>query len=373
MHPLTKQDRKIMLVAGARPNFMKIAPVHRALREAGIEPILLHTGQHYDAEMSKLFFEQLGIPEPDINLEVGSASHSVQTAEIMRRFEPVATERRPRLVVVVGDVNSTAACSLVAKKLEGVGVAHVEAGLRSFDRSMPEEINRLVTDSLSDLLFTSERSGDRNLEKEGVPQSRVHFVGNVMIDTLRAHLPAARQTDAVAFHKVEPRSYALMTLHRPANVDSAEVLSPMLDAIAEISQQLPILFPVHPRTRPAFELWQRKRTQPDQIRPLPPIGYLQFLHLMSEAKCVLTDSGGIQEETTVLGIPCLTLRENTERPATVEQGTNTLVGNDPATIRREALKILRGSAKSGSIPEGWDGHAAERIAKVIAQWDGSLR
>ncbi len=363
-----------MLVAGARPNFMKIAPVHRALRERGIEPVLVHTGQHYDAEMSRLFFDELGIPEPDVNLEVGSGTHAVQTAEIMRRFEPVVLEHRPDLVVVVGDVNSTAACSLVAKKIHGIGVAHVEAGLRSFDRTMPEEINRLVTDVLSDLLFTSEPSGTRNLLAEGIPEDRIHFVGNVMIDTLRGHLDRARATGTVERLGLGGKGFALLTLHRPANVDDPAVFAPLMDGIARVAGRLPVVFPVHPRTRPALERWQAGRGGvPEGLRLLQPLGYLEFLHLMSEARLVLTDSGGIQEETTVLGIPCITLRENTERPVTVEVGTNVLVGRDVARMEAEVEKILAGTWKEGAIPEKWDGHAAERIAHVIAGWDGDIR
>jgi UDP-N-acetylglucosamine 2-epimerase (non-hydrolysing) len=367
---------KVMLVAGARPNFMKIAPVHQALAgRDGIEVSLIHTGQHYDAAMSQLFFEQLGIPAPDMNLEVGSASHAVQTAQILERFERVVLERKPDLVVVVGDVNSTAACGLVSKKLPRVGLAHVEAGLRSFDRTMPEEINRLVTDALSDLLFTSERSGDRNLRAEGVPQRCVHFVGNVMIDTLRRQLDRARETGALAAQGVEPGAFGLLTLHRPSNVDDPRVFDPLFTAIAGIARKLPIVFPVHPRTRPALERWIRERGEAalGQLRPVPPLGYLEFLHLMSEARLLLTDSGGIQEESTVLGVPCLTLRENTERPATVEEGTNQLVGSDPERLTAGAEAILDGRGKRGRIPEGWDGHAAERIADLIAGWDGTRR
>lgn len=368
--------RRVMLVAGARPNFMKIAPVHRALMaRSDLEVSLVHTGQHYDAAMSQLFFEQLGIPAPDINLEVGSASHAVQTAQILERFERVVLERRPDLVVVVGDVNSTAACGMVAKKIPGVGLAHVEAGLRSFDRSMPEEINRLVTDALSDLLFTSESSGNRNLDAEGAPPERVHFVGNVMIDTLRRHLEAAREAGALQAQGVPPGGYGLLTLHRPANVDDPATFDPLFEAITDVAAELPVVFPVHPRTRPALERWIRERGEAalGQLRPVPPLGYLEFLHLMAEARMLLTDSGGIQEESTVLGIPCLTLRENTERPATVDEGTNTLVGRDPDKLRTEAARILAGEGKLGRTPEGWDGRAAERIAEAIGGWDGTMR
>jgi UDP-N-acetylglucosamine 2-epimerase (non-hydrolysing) len=367
--------RHVMLIAGARPNFMKIAPIHRALRGMdGFDLTLVHTGQHYDAAMSDLFFRQLGIPEPDLNLEVGSGRHGAQTAEIIRRFEPVVFDRRPNLVVVVGDVNSTAACTMVAKKIPGTGVAHVEAGLRSFDRRMPEEINRLVTDALSDLLFTSEPSGSENLRQEGIPADRIHFVGNVMIDTLRAHLDAADATDAVRRHDLSERGYVLVTLHRPSNVDHPEIFDPLMDAIAELSERITVFFPVHPRTAPAVNRWREQRTKPPRdLRTVEPLGYLEFLHLMSEAKLVLTDSGGIQEETTALGIPCLTLRENTERPVTVDVGTNQLVGQDPVRLREAAAKVLSGEAKPGRIPDLWDGHAADRIADLIRGWDGSLR
>jgi UDP-N-acetylglucosamine 2-epimerase (non-hydrolysing) len=366
---------KVMLVAGARPNFMKIAPLHRALRgKSGVEVLLCHTGQHYDAAMSDLFFRQLGIPEPEINLEVGSGSHAQQTAEIMRRFEPVVAERRPDLVVVVGDVNSTAACSLVAKKIPGVGLAHVEAGLRSFDRTMPEEINRLVTDALSDLLYTSERSGDRHLLAEGIPADRIRFAGNVMIDTLLTHRERARQTGAVASRGLAAGGYALVTLHRPSNVDDPRFFDPLLDAIAQISRALPVVFPVHPRTRGALDRWAAAHGGlPATIRPEPPVGYLEFLHLMSEARLVMTDSGGVQEETTVLGVPCFTLRENTERPVTVEVGTNTMVGQDPSALLAAVGEALAGRPRKGAIPEGWDGRAAERIASDIAAWDRRLR
>ncbi len=365
---------KILLVAGARPNFMKIAPLHRALASRpGVEVVLCHTGQHYDAAMSRLFFEQLGIPAPDINLDVGSGTHAQQTAEIMKRFEPVLLERKPDVVVVVGDVNSTAACSFVAKKLPGVGLAHVEAGLRSFDRGMPEEINRLVTDALSDLLFTSEASGERNLLAEGVPAERIVFVGNVMIDTLETHRARARETGAVAARGLAPGGYALLTLHRPSNVDDPRRFDPLMDALAEIAAALPIVFPVHPRTRGALDRWTAAHGPVPGLRVEAPLGYLEFLHLMSESRMVLTDSGGVQEETTVLGIPCLTMRENTERPVTVDIGTNILVGSDPARLLHEAREVFAGRGKHGGIPPGWDGGAAVRIADALTAWNGSLR
>lgn len=366
---------RIMLVAGARPNFMKIAPVHRALcARLGLDVTLVHTGQHYDHAMSRLFFDQLGIPEPDLNLNVGSSTHATQTAEIMRRFEPVVIERRPDLVVVVGDVNSTAACSLVAKKILGVGVAHVEAGLRSFDRTMPEEINRIVTDSLSDLLFTSEPSGDRNLRSEGIPRERIHFVGNVMIDTLRAHLNEAAKTGTVKGLGLQPSGYVLMTLHRPSNVDDADVFSAIMDAVADVSRQLPVVFPVHPRTRLVLDSWAAKRGgSPANLVMMAPLGYLEFLDLTASARLVLTDSGGVQEETTVLGIPCITMRTSTERPVTVDVGTNVIVGQDPGRMLAAVQDVLEGRDKKGRIPDGWDGHAAERIAEIVATWDRRLR
>ncbi len=364
-----------MLIAGARPNFMKIAAVHRALAARGAFDVsLVHTGQHYDAAMSRLFFDELGIPEPDINLEVGSASHAVQTAEIMKRFEPVVLERRPDLVVVVGDVNSTAACAMVAKKIHGVGLAHVEAGLRSFDRTMPEEINRLVTDALSDLLFTSEPSGDRNLLAEGIPGERIVYVGNVMIDTLKAHLSRAAETRAIERLGLTAGNYALMTLHRPSNVDDLPVFRALMDAVADVAERLPVVFPVHPRTRETLEAWGAARGGlPPGLVALAPLGYLDFLQLMTGARLLLTDSGGVQEETTALGIPCLTLRRNTERPVTVEVGTNLLVGQDPERLRQAAMEILEGRNRRGALPPGWDGRAAERIADTLERWDRRLR
>ena len=358
---------KVLNVAGARPNFMKVAPLVEAFRHYGITQYLVHTGQHYDAAMSQLFFEELGLPEPDINLGVGSASDVQQTAEIMRRFEPVLEKERPNLVVVVGDVNSTIACTLVAVKM-GIPVAHVEAGLRSFDRSMPEEINRILTDSISDLLFASETSGVENLTREGAAAHKIHLVGNVMIDTLLGYRDRARSLPTLESLGLsdhgEPRRFALVTLHRPSNVDSPARLKSLLEVLAELGARLPVIFPVHPRTRRQIvanglgELLSR-------IRAVEPLGYLEFLNLLSHAALVVTDSGGIQEETTVLGIPCLTVRENTERPVTVELGTNRLVGTDPRNILSAAFQVLDGEAPRGRIPDLWDGHAAERIAQVI--------
>jgi UDP-N-acetylglucosamine 2-epimerase (non-hydrolysing) len=354
---------------------MKIAAVIKAMR-AATPPMpvrLLHTGQHYDAEMNGQFFRALGIPDPDINLEVGSASHAVQTAEIMRRFEPVLEQERPAAVLVVGDVNSTLACALVAVK-KGVAVIHVEAGLRSFDRTMPEEINRLLTDQISDLLFITERSARDNLMRENIPESRVHFVGNVMIDTLRYSLkdavPAARTVSQYAGATGwAPKAYTVLTLHRPSNVDDPVVLRSLLGAIRDVSSRLPVIFPLHPRTRAKIEQHGLGSVlETGAILRLPPLGYLEMLGLMQTARLVLTDSGGIQEETTALGIPCVTLRENTERPITVEQGTNTVVGNSPARILAAVDDVLRSGGKSGRIPELWDGRASQRIVGVVREW-----
>lgn len=366
---------KILHVVGARPNFMKVAPIMREMAKypQEFEQLLVHTGQHYNDNMSKVFFEELELPQPDIYLGVGSGSHAEQTARVMLAFEPVLKEHRPDLVVVVGDVNSTLACALVCAKL-GVPVAHVEAGLRSFYRTMPEEINRVLTDQIADLLFTTERDADENLRREGVPEEKIHFVGNVMIDTLLRHRERALTLDVLGKYGLRPQGYALLTLHRPSNVDVPEVLSGILDALAEIQARLPILFPAHPRTvrrvqEFGFEgrlaLWNTHDSTGlapssdystglaamPNLRLTEPLGYLEFLNLMANARLVLTDSGGIQEETTILGVPCLTLRENTERPVTVTQGTNTVVGSDPQRIVAEALAILDGRGKACRVQE----------------------
>jgi len=355
---------KVINVVGARPNFMKIAPIVEAMKKtSGIVQLLVHTGQHYDEGMSEVFFRDLGIPVPDIHLGVGSGTHAEQTARVMVEFEKVCMKRKPDLVVVVGDVNSTMACSIVAAKLL-IPVAHIEAGLRSFDRTMPEEINRLVTDALAELLFTTSRDADENLKREGVDPKKIHFTGNVMIDTLLKHRAKAAGLDVMTRFEVRPGKFALVTLHRPSNVDEAGVLRGILSALDHISAAMPVLFPIHPRTR--------KRVQEfglnlDGIRAIDPLGYLEFLNLTSNAGVVLTDSGGLQEETTILRVPCLTLRHNTERPVTIEHGTNIMVGPDPARITAAFDRIINGEWKPAGPPELWDGHAAERIVEIIAR------
>lgn len=369
--------KTVLCVVGARPNFMKIAPVMRAFADPiyNLRGVLLHTGQHYDADMKASFFDQLQIPEPDIDLGVGSGSHAVQTAEIMKRFEPVLDDVKPDVVLVVGDVNSTIACALVAVK-KNVRVVHVEAGLRSNDRSMPEEINRILTDQLSDRLYTTERCALANLEHEGIAADRVEFVGNVMIDTLLHNLPNAVEASAtVRQHEGDSAStlmaegYGVMTLHRPSNVDEPLVLKRLLETLVSISQRLPLVFPVHPRTRAKIaEAGLEELLNSGRIVTLPPQGYLQMLGLMKDAKVVLSDSGGIQEETTALGVPCITLRENTERPITLTEGTNSLAGTDPAKIRAIFDEIMTSGGKAGAIPEMWDGQAARRIAASLQRF-----
>jgi UDP-N-acetylglucosamine 2-epimerase (non-hydrolysing) len=342
---------------------MKIAPLMWEIgRRAGIVPYLVHTGQHYDERMSKLFFEQLKIPRPDVDLGVGSGGHASQTAEIMKRFEPVVLEQRADAVVVVGDVNSTIACALTAVKL-GVPVAHVEAGLRSFDRTMPEEINRILTDAISRWLFVTERSGVDNLRREGVTEERIHLVGNVMIDTLLACRELSRSSTILDDLRLLGRPFGVLTLHRPANVDDPEVLKGILSAIDHLQRELPIVFPVHPRTRKALE--GHDLTAMPGLILTEPLGYLDFMKLLAEARLVLTDSGGIQEETTVLGVPCLTLRNNTERPITIDQGTNHLVGLDPQRILAAARKALAEPTHTSRIPDLWDGRASARIVDVL--------
>ncbi len=367
----------VMCVVGARPNFMKMAPILRALaaHQPPMPALLVHTGQHYDKDMSDRLFTDLRLPRPDINLEVGSGSHAVQTAEVMKRFEPALDQHRPSCVVVVGDVNSTLACTLVAVK-KGVPVVHVEAGLRSWDRKMPEEINRVLTDQVADRLYTTERSAETNLLREGVAAERVCFTGNVMIDSLLASREVARSAASTlaAFAQdqsllTQPQGYGVVTLHRPSNVDTVETLKPLLEVLGEVSTRLPLIFALHPRTRANIDRFGLAGLlRPERMAILPPQGYLEMVGLMGGARLVLTDSGGLQEETTALGVPCLTMRENTERPITVEQGTNTMVGRDRAAILRGVDDILAGRGKRGRVPEFWDGHAAERIAADLWQW-----
>ncbi|MGZ3603612.1 MAG: non-hydrolyzing UDP-N-acetylglucosamine 2-epimerase [Thermodesulfobacteriota bacterium] len=366
----------LCLVGGARPNFMKIAPLIRAIHQANernernqkdhrdqINFKLVHTGQHYDYEMSEAFFDDLEMNRPDYFLGVGSASHAVQTGRIMIAFEEVCQKERPDVVMVVGDVNSTVACALVATKM-GIRVAHVEAGLRSRDLSMPEEINRMVTDVLSDFLFVSERSGINNLEAEGKPESSIHFVGNVMIDTLYYQLKCLEEEKVDVDHP--PGDFAVLTLHRPSNVDSKKKLREIMDAILKIAHELPVYFPVHPRTRERMEsIDMVKKLDDSPIHLLPPLPYKSFLRLYKDAELVMTDSGGIQEETTALGIPCFTIRENTERPVTIEEGTNTLVGTTGAGILSAYKVFKNGGSKKGRIPKLWDGKAAERIVDIL--------
>jgi UDP-N-acetylglucosamine 2-epimerase (non-hydrolysing) len=393
---------KIMSIAGARPNFMKLASIARAAEthnqktdkddpdnSSRIEHIILHTGQHYDEKMSKAFFDELGIPKPDINLEVGSASHALQTAEIMKRFEVVLVKELPDVLLVVGDVNSTIACTLVAAKIEYPAnhlrkrpvIVHVEAGLRSFDRDMPEEVNRILTDLLSDLLFVTEQSGIKNLEKEGIDKDKIHLVGNVMIDTLIDHIKKAEESKIKELYSINGR-YGLVTLHRPSNVDRLQDLEPIVRALYDISQDISLYFPVHPRTLKKINRfgltglcnWQYMNENPSpestkertsSLYLTPPLGYLDFLNLTAEATIVITDSGGIQEETTFLGVPCVTLRENTERPVTVTEGTNYLIGTDPQKILTTVNSILAGQKKKSNIPHFWDGKAGARIIEII--------
>lgn len=360
---------KIINVVGARPNFMKIAPLMSAYKNSSkIEPILLHTGQHYDENMSRLFFDELGIPKPDIYLGIGSAGHAVQTARIMEKFDEVCSELKPDAVLVVGDVNSTMACSLVAVKI-GVKIIHLEAGLRSLDREMPEEINRIVTDVLADLLLTPSKDADENLLKEGIAPDKIKLVGNIMIDTLFRFLPLAKQSKVLDNMKLEPNGYALVTMHRPSNVDNYENLKKILATFAEIQERVKIVFPMHPRTLSRiseFGLEALTKAMP-QLIITEPIGYLDFQKLMSNSKLVITDSGGIQEETTALGIPCITVRKNTERPVTVWQGTNELVGLDMEKLLELSIKAIDGNWKKGSVPELWDGKTAIRTVKALEE------
>ncbi|HTY10705.1 MAG TPA: UDP-N-acetylglucosamine 2-epimerase (non-hydrolyzing) [Bacteroidota bacterium] len=359
---------KIISVVGARPNFMKVAPLHKAFKQyPSVQHRIVHTGQHYDANMSKVFFEDLELPRPDVYLGIGSGSQAEQTAKVMIEFEKVVLGEKPDLVVVVGDVNSTVACTLVCAKLL-IPVAHVEAGLRSFDRTMPEEINRLLTDAIADFLFVSERSGLDNLKREGVADSKVYFVGNIMIDSLVHYRETSRRSVIKKTLGVEGKKYVLVTLHRPSNVDVRTNLSNILSMLESIARAQPVIFPVHPRTRKMIDEFDLRKTfaKNSNIILCDPLGYLDFLCLLESAALAITDSGGIQEETTYLGVPCLTMRENTERPSTVSEGTNTLMGFDYEKTATEAGAVFRGTVKKGKIPELWDGKTAERIAKIMA-------
>lgn len=357
---------RVCNVVAARPNFMKMAPVVLEQVRRGFDQFLVHTGQHYDANMSEVFFDELGMPRPDVHLNVGSGTHASQTAAVLTAFERVCQERRPDLVVVAGDVNSTLACALTAAKLN-IPVAHVEAGLRSFDRTMPEEVNRVVTDHLSDLLFATEDDALVNLGREGIDDGRVHLVGNCMVDSLFRHLETAVGRRPCERLGLEPSGYALVTLHRPSNVDEEAPLRRLVDAVNGASRRLPIVFPVHPRTRE--RLGRLALTVAPHVLLAEPMPYLEFLGLMARARFVLTDSGGIQEETTALGIPCMTLRENTERPVTISQGTNRLIGSDPSRIAAAVDAVLSGRWPEGVRPALWDGHAAERIGEVLSGWE----
>jgi len=357
----------ILSVVGARPNFMKVGPIHRALAaRVGVRSRIVHTGQHYDERMSDVFFRQLELPEPDVYLGVGSGSHAEQTGRVMMAFEKVVQEEQPDLVIVVGDVNSTLAAALVAAKLH-VPVAHVEAGLRSGDRAMPEEINRLATDAIADHLFVTERSGLEHLRREGIPEDRVHFVGNVMIDSLVHFRAKAAETSVLDDLAVEPKGYALVTMHRPRNVDDPERLAEVVRILGVVAERYPVVFPVHPRTRKnlADAGLDDRLAALDGVRLLDPVGYLEFLKLMEHAAAVVTDSGGIQEETTYLGVPCLTLRPNTERPVTVEVGTNVLLPLDAGRVAERIRDVAAGRFKQGTVPPLWDGKAAERIADTL--------
>ena len=364
-----RMNRRILNVVGARPNFIKIAPIHRRMQAVqGLEPLLIHTGQHYDEKMSKTFFIDLEMPEPDIYLGVGSGSHAVQTGAILVEMEKICIEYKPDLIVVVGDVNSTLAAALAAVKLN-IPVAHVEAGLRSFDRTMPEEINRLMTDAVCEMLFVTEQSGIDNLKHEGVDPAKIFFTGNVMIDSLVANLEKTADLNAYEPFNMKAGEYALMTMHRPSNVDNRDTLTCILSALEEIQKETPILFPIHPRTRKMisrFGMDERVKRMCN-LTLTPPLGYLSFLNLMANARLLITDSGGIQEETTFLQIPCITLRENTERPVTIDLGTNTLVGMNPEQILQSYREAMNGSRRQSRIPPLWDGKAAERIVEIICQ------
>lgn len=360
--------KKIISVVGARPNFMKIAPLHFEFKKYNkeINHLICHTGQHYDEKMSKIFFDELGLPKPDFYLGIGSGSHAVQTAGVMVAFEKVLLQEKPDLIIVAGDVNSTIACSLVAKKMH-IQVAHVEAGLRSFDWEMPEEINRILTDTISDYLFVSEKSGLENLQKEGIRSDKVYFSGNVMIDSVVSNLSKINASTILSALNVKESDYILATIHRPSNVDEEESLSKIIRLLNKYAQVKKIIFPVHPRTRANMQKFGLDKEISDNLILSEPIGYIDFLCLVKNALLILTDSGGIQEESTFLGVQCITLRENTERPVTVESGTNHLIGTDMLKIDQAISSILAGAIKKGNVPPLWDGKAAERICRQIAQ------
>jgi UDP-N-acetylglucosamine 2-epimerase (non-hydrolysing) len=361
--------RKVISVVGARPNFIKIAPVHNAFQpfRDKVRHLVCHTGQHFDKNMSDVFFKELQLPEPDYNLGISGGSHAMQTSQIMIEFEKVLIKEKPDMVIVPGDVNSTLAASLVAAKLS-IPVAHVESGLRSFDRSMPEEINRIVTDVIADLLFVSESSGLINLAHEGIDEKQVFLVGNVMIDSLVNYLPLIDKIDIRESFKLLPGNYTLVTLHRPSNVDEIGKLKDYLDILNKVAAIQPVVFPVHPRTRTNIEKFDLKRQLNPELHIIDPVGYIDFVALIKNASLIITDSGGIQEESTFLGVQCITCRENTERPVTVEMGTNHLVGTNPSAIYNKTTEILGGNIKQGRIPDLWDGKTAERIAEIIIKW-----
>ncbi len=360
--------KKVISVVGARPNFMKVAPIHKAFQKYknSITHLICHTGQHYDEKMSKVFFIDLEMPQPDFYLGIGGGSHAEQTAKIMVEFEKIVLAEKPDLVIVVGDVNSTIACSLVASKL-GIKVAHVEAGLRSYDREMPEEINRLLTDSISDYLFVTEKSGLENLQKEGVDSAKIFFTGNVMIDSLVDHLEKSDHSQILIDYKLTPENYVLVTLHRPSNVDSKDYLEKMLGFLNKMAGLFPVIFPIHPRTKNNLSKFGLLEKLNKSVILTEPIGYIDFLKLTKNAKLIITDSGGIQEESTFLGVQCITVRNNTERPVTVSVGTNQLIGTDLEKVEEAALGVLNGKIKTGKIPDLWDGKAAGRITEIISQ------
>ncbi|MFX1256317.1 MAG: non-hydrolyzing UDP-N-acetylglucosamine 2-epimerase [Promethearchaeota archaeon] len=360
-------SKKIFIIAGARPNFMKIAPFIYELNKQNLEYKLIHTGQHYDYLMSKVFFDELGIPEPDIHLSVGSASHAVQTAKIMIKFEKVLLNEKPTLIVVVGDVNSTLACSLVAKKLH-IKIAHIEAGLRSFDQNMPEEINRILTDQLSDFLFTTEKDATINLKREGINSNKIFFVGNIMIDNLIKNLEKAKNLKSFNKYHIKKKEYGLITIHRPSNVDNKEQLEKIFNIIDYIRTRIKIFFPIHPRTKATVKKFNlMNKMKKENLILSEPIGYLEFLNLMKNAKLILTDSGGIQEEASYLKIPTLTLRKNTERPITIEKGTNTIVDIDFEKAKTNINKILSNTYKKGHDIEKWDGNTSQRIVTILKE------